>query len=64
MLSHSGESYEYVSGQGHTAYVSGLAATSDGQHIFSAGYDDRVREVDPQGFQFVYVLFPQDFLFY
>ncbi|KAK7678338.1 hypothetical protein QCA50_018686 [Cerrena zonata] len=57
VLSHSGEAYEYASGQSHTAYVSSLTATSDGQQIFSAGYDDRVREIDPQGLQFVPAIF-------
>ncbi|KAI0002600.1 WD40 repeat-like protein [Russula compacta] len=38
-----------LSGQGHTNLISGLASTPDGR-VFSAGYDDRVREVEGSGF--------------
>ncbi|KAJ7170250.1 WD40 repeat-like protein [Mycena crocata] len=38
-----------VQGQGHTSIVVGLAAASDGK-VFSAGYDDRVREIGATGF--------------
>jgi len=34
-----------LTGEGHTNLVSGLASTPDGR-VFTAGYDDRVREVD------------------
>ncbi|KAJ7031946.1 WD40-repeat-containing domain protein [Mycena alexandri] len=35
-----------VEGQGHTSIIVGLAAAPDGK-VFSAGYDDRVREIGP-----------------
>jgi len=38
-----------VAGQGHTNLISGLASTRDGK-VFTAGYDDRVREVEGSGF--------------
>ncbi|CAL1699521.1 unnamed protein product [Somion occarium] len=55
VLSHSGEAYEYVHGEGHSTFVSSLAVTetADGAQVYSAGYDDRVREVDLQGNEFV-----------
>ena len=41
-----------VAGQGHTNLISGLASTADGK-VFTAGYDDRVREVEGGGFTYV-----------
>ena len=44
-----------LTGQGHTNLVSGLIGTPDGR-VFTAGFDDRVREVE--GRNFTYVLYP------
>ncbi|KAI0300144.1 WD40 repeat-like protein [Multifurca ochricompacta] len=38
-----------LTGQGHTNLVSGLTSTPDGR-VFSAGYDDQVREVEGSSF--------------
>jgi hypothetical protein len=38
-----------VAGEGHTSIVVGLAAAPDGK-VFSAGYDDRVREIGAASF--------------
>jgi len=38
-----------LTGQGHTNLVSGLIGTPDGR-VFTAGYDDRVREVEGSNF--------------
>jgi hypothetical protein len=38
-----------VEGQGHTSIIVGLAAAPDGK-VFSAGYDDRVREISATSF--------------
>lgn len=38
-----------VGGEGHTSLIVGLAAASDGK-VFSAGYDDRVREIGAASF--------------
>ncbi|THH00974.1 hypothetical protein EW026_g1639 [Hermanssonia centrifuga] len=46
VLAHSGSEYSYLDGPGHTNLVSGLAVASDGK-VFSAGYDDTVREITP-----------------
>jgi hypothetical protein len=42
-----------LTGQGHTNLVSGLIGTPDGR-VFTAGYDDRVREVEGSNFTYVY----------
>lgn len=42
-----------LTGQGHTNLVSGLIGTPDGR-VFTAGYDDHVREVDGSGFTYVF----------
>ena len=39
----------YVQGQGHTNLVSSLTSGTDGK-VYTAGFDDRVREVEGQGF--------------
>ncbi|KAI0322912.1 WD40 repeat-like protein [Amylostereum chailletii] len=44
----------YISGTGHSNFVSGLAASPDGK-VFSAGYDDRIRELS--GGEFVQASF-------
>ena len=41
-----------LTGQGHTNLVSGLIGTPDGR-VFTAGYDDRVREVEGSNFTYV-----------
>jgi hypothetical protein len=41
-----------LTGQGHTNLVSGLIGTPDGR-VFTAGYDDRVREVEGGNFTYV-----------
>ncbi|PSR70597.1 hypothetical protein PHLCEN_2v13535 [Hermanssonia centrifuga] len=46
VLAHSGSEYSYLDGPGHTNLVSGIAVASDGK-VFSAGYDDTVREITP-----------------
>lgn len=42
----------YVQGQGHTNLVSSLTSGADGK-VYTAGFDDRVREVEGQGFVYV-----------
>jgi hypothetical protein len=41
-----------LAGQGHTNLVSGLIGSPDGR-LYTAGYDDRVREVEGSGFTYV-----------
>ncbi|KAJ3475494.1 hypothetical protein NLI96_g11802 [Meripilus lineatus] len=52
VLSHDGESYKTIDGSGHSSYVVGITATSDGP-VYSTGYDDQVREIDLKGQSFV-----------
>jgi len=40
-----------LTGQGHTNLVSGFTSAPDGR-VFTAGYDDRVREVDGSNFTY------------
>ncbi|KAK1234193.1 WD40 repeat-like protein [Marasmius sp. AFHP31] len=51
ILSYSTSSTEskHLQGQGHTSLVTGLAAAPAGDKVFSAGFDDRVREIDVGG---------------
>ena len=54
-MSFSGSEYTYVAGKPHSTVVAGIAVASDGK-AFSAGLDDKVREITPDGSSFVYVL--------
>ena len=45
--------YSFIQGKGHSNLVSGLAVAPGGK-VFSAGYDDQVREIDTNGSSFVY----------
>ncbi|KAK7020199.1 WD40 repeat-like protein [Paramarasmius palmivorus] len=36
----------HLQGQGHTSVVTGLAASPAGNKVYSAGFDDRIREID------------------
>ncbi|KAF8893170.1 WD40-repeat-containing domain protein [Gymnopilus junonius] len=42
-----------LEGEGHSNNVSGLAASSKDGTVYSAGYDDRVREISPDGTSFL-----------
>ncbi|KAI6029667.1 WD40-repeat-containing domain protein [Pisolithus microcarpus] len=44
----SSHSIHAVEGEGHTNLVSGLAAGPN-EHLYSSGFDDRVREIEPSG---------------
>ncbi|KAF5379228.1 hypothetical protein D9615_005866 [Tricholomella constricta] len=37
---------EHIPGAGHSNLISGLASNPEDHHVFSIGYDDRVREVE------------------
>ncbi len=52
IASFSGSEYSFVQGTGHSNLISGLAVASNGK-AFSAGYDDQVREIVPDGSSFV-----------
>ena len=52
VLSFSGSEYEYVAGEGHKSLVSAFGVASDGE-VYSAGYDDVLKEVSPDGSSFV-----------
>ncbi|KAI0805965.1 WD40 repeat-like protein [Irpex lacteus] len=52
VLSFTGSEYEYVGGEGHKSLVSGLGLASDGK-VYSAGYDDLLREISLDGSSFV-----------
>ena len=56
VLAFSGSEYTYVEGAAHSTVVAGIAVASDGSGtVFSAGIDDRVREITPDGASFVCV---------
>ncbi|KAI0084155.1 WD40-repeat-containing domain protein [Irpex rosettiformis] len=52
VLSFSGSEYDYVEGVGHKSLVSGLVMAPDGK-VYSAGYDDLLKEISPNGSSFV-----------
>lgn len=54
VLSFSGSEYKYADGPGHSNLVVGITSAPDGK-VFSAGYDDQVRELSPETVSFVYV---------
>lgn len=54
VLSFSGSDYSYADGPGHTNIVTSLASALDGK-VYSAGFDDQVREISPDGASFMYV---------
>ncbi|KAF7795659.1 hypothetical protein EIP86_006824 [Pleurotus ostreatoroseus] len=56
IASFSDANYSFIEGKGHSNLVSGLAVAPDGK-VFSAGYDDQVRELDTDGSSFVQASF-------
>ncbi|KAJ3552698.1 hypothetical protein NM688_g4017 [Phlebia brevispora] len=56
VASFSGSEYSYIGGTGHSTLVSGIAVSAGGK-IFSAGYDDQVREIEPNVSSFVQASF-------
>ncbi|KAF9477791.1 WD40 repeat-like protein [Pholiota conissans] len=42
-----------LQGEGHTNHVTGLATSSTGGKVYSVGFDDFVREIEPTGSSFV-----------
>ncbi|KIP12112.1 hypothetical protein PHLGIDRAFT_27517 [Phlebiopsis gigantea 11061_1 CR5-6] len=52
VLSFSGSEYKYADGPGHSNLVVGITSAPDGK-VFSAGYDDQIRELSPETVSFV-----------
>ncbi|KAF9269416.1 WD40 repeat-like protein [Marasmius fiardii PR-910] len=46
ILSYSSSESTHLQGQGHTNLITGIAASPSGGKVFSAGFDDHIREID------------------